>query len=70
MLVAHVLGIHDQWTILGAWTFALSRLAFVPVYAFGITWLALRTLLYYLSLGGLALIATRILIMAPAGTLF
>lgn len=57
VLIAHVTGANDIVTSIGAWVFVALRVAFALVYTLGITRWALRTVLYYLSLGALAAIA-------------
>ncbi len=61
MLIAHVLDGHDQVTVVGAWVFLSARIFFYFAYAFGITFLAVRTLAFFVSLGGLFAIGIRIL---------
>jgi uncharacterized MAPEG superfamily protein len=67
VLIAHVLQVHDQATVLAAWGFVAARLAFAVVYTLGLTFLYLRTLLYFASLCAIGVIAWRIL--ATAGFL-
>ncbi len=62
VLIAHVLNVHDQYTAYSAWGFVVSRVLFAMVYTFGITFIYLRTLLYFVSLSFLAVIAVRVLL--------
>jgi len=60
VLTAHVLSVHDTYTVIGAWGFVLARLLFPVVYTLGITFLYIRTLLYFSSLFALGIIVWRI----------
>jgi uncharacterized MAPEG superfamily protein len=61
VVVADLLHVSNPWTVGAAWTFVACRLLFVPIYALGITVLRLRTLLYFVSLGALAVLGAQIL---------
>ena len=50
----------SQWTAIGAWLWLGARLAYLPAYAFGIT--GVRTLLYTLSIAGLAMVIWPLLV--------
>lgn len=65
VLIAHVLNVHDKYTAAGAWGFVLARLLFPVVYTMGVTFLYIRTLLYFASLLCVGLIVWRILILYP-----
>lgn len=61
VLIAHLLHINGPVTALSAWIFVGARLLYVAVYTAGITFLALRTVLYYVSLGAMGTIAWKVL---------
>lgn len=44
----------SQWTAIGGWLWLGARVAYLPAYAFGIT--GVRTLLYTVSIVGLAMV--------------
>jgi uncharacterized MAPEG superfamily protein len=60
IFVAHLAGVHDQVTVLAAWLFVIARIIYIFIYALGITFLAIRTLLFFGSLGCIAAIVWRI----------
>jgi uncharacterized MAPEG superfamily protein len=67
VLIGYLLHVDDQVSILAAWGFVACRMAFAVVYTAGITVLAVRTLLYFGSLGCLGIMAWRIVeSIAPA----
>ena len=35
LFVVHAAGINGEWAVIGAWTFVISRLLYIPAYAFG-----------------------------------
>ena len=59
VLVAHVTGRHDSLTALGATIFFWARVAHAIIYIAGIPWL--RTIVWTISIVGLALILVRVL---------
>ena len=59
VLIAHAAGIHSSMTVLGAQLYFWARVAYVPLYAFGIK--QLRSLVWLVSLAGLVMIAGRVL---------
>jgi len=59
VLVAHVGGRDSRWTAIGAEIYFWGRVAYVPLYAFGVR--QLRSLVWLVSVAGLAVIAIRIL---------
>ncbi len=61
VIIAHVVQVHTAATVIGAWTFVFARLVFVGLYTGGVTFLALRTVVWFTSLGGLVAIAFAIL---------
>lgn len=65
VLTAHVLNVHDEYTVMGAWGFVLARLLFSVVYTLGLTFLYIRTLLYFSSLCAMGIIVWRILKAYP-----
>ncbi|MDA0785919.1 MAG: MAPEG family protein [Proteobacteria bacterium] len=54
VLVAHVLGVSNEMTVIGATLFFWARVAYAAVYTFGIPYL--RTLTFVVSWVGMALI--------------
>lgn len=60
VLIAHVLQVHDSYTAIAAWSFVIARLLFSAVYTLGITFLYLRTLLYFSSVIAIGVIVWRI----------
>ena len=65
VLVAHVLKVHDEFTVFAAWAFVFARLLYSVIYTLGITFLYLRTLMYFGSLFAIGIIVWRILIIYP-----
>jgi uncharacterized MAPEG superfamily protein len=59
VLIAHVAGRDSRWTAIGAHIYFWGRLAYVPLYAFGVR--QIRSLVWLVSVAGLALIVIRIL---------
>jgi uncharacterized MAPEG superfamily protein len=62
VIVAHLAGISDRWTVLGAWIFLIARIAFVIAYLAGWPWV--RTLIWNTSAVGVVMIYWRILAVA------
>jgi uncharacterized MAPEG superfamily protein len=60
VLIGQVAAVHDQVTVSAAWLFLASRVLFVFVYAFGITFLYLRTVLFFTSVIAMGAIAWRV----------
>lgn len=60
VLVAHVAGKADAQTSLGAQVYFWGRVAYVPLYAFGVT--GLRSLVWIVSVAGLGMIVARLFI--------
>lgn len=60
ILIAHVTGVHDQLTVWAAWLFVAARLVYIVIYGLGITFLSIRTLLFFFSLGCVFTIAWRV----------
>ena len=54
VLIAHVAGLNGTLTALGAHLYFWARLAYVPLYAFGVPYV--RSLAFMVSLSGLAMI--------------
>jgi uncharacterized MAPEG superfamily protein len=54
ILIAHAAGREDSLTLDGAWLYLISRIVYVPLYAFGVPYV--RTLAWGVGLGGLILI--------------
>ncbi len=59
VLIAHVAHREGALTLLGAWTYLVMRIIYVPLYAFGVP--VVRSVAWSLSLLGLALILVAIL---------
>lgn len=59
VLIAHVADIHSANTILGAQLYVWGRLAYLPLYAFGVK--HLRSLVWIISTYGLAMVAVAVL---------
>ncbi|PZP55364.1 MAG: hypothetical protein DI586_07105 [Micavibrio aeruginosavorus] len=59
VLIAHVADIHTQTTYWGAWLYLAARIAYVPLYGFGIPYI--RSLVWVLSMVGLCLIIFEVL---------
>lgn len=59
VLIAHVAGVHTRWTVLGAQLYFWARLAYLPLYAFGVP--QVRSLVWLVSLAGLLMIVFAIL---------
>ena len=57
VLIAHVVGVHDNYTVAAAWSFVAARLAHTLVYTLGITFLSIRTMLFFASIIALFVIA-------------
>lgn len=54
ILIVHAAGLHDRWTEIGALVWLGARIVYLPVYALGIP--KLRTLIFLVSVAGIALI--------------
>jgi uncharacterized MAPEG superfamily protein len=54
VLLVHAAGLNDDKTALGAMLWLAARVAYLPVYAFGIP--KLRTAIFMVSVGGIALV--------------
>ena len=59
VLIAHALNIHSALTVWGAALYFFARLAYVPVYALGIS--AIRTAIWALSMVGILMIVIALL---------
>ena len=59
VLIAHAAGVHSGRTVLGAQLYFWARLAYLPLYAFGVP--QVRSLVWLVSLAGLLLIVFAIL---------
>jgi len=64
VLIAHVGGRDSRWTAIGAQIYFWARVAYVPLYAFGVR--QIRSLVWLVSIAGLVIIAIRILTPALA----
>ena len=60
VLIAHVAGRANAVTALGAQIYFWGRVAYVPLYAFGVP--PIRSLVWLLSLAGLIMVASQILL--------
>ena len=58
VVALHLTETHHMSTVVGATLFGVARIAFSVIYIAGITWMGTRTLLYFVSLGGLVLMAS------------
>lgn len=65
VLIAQVLNVHDEYTVMAAWAFVIARVLYSVVYTLGVTFLCPRTLLYFGSLGALGTIVWRIIKIYP-----
>ena len=59
MLVLHAAGIHSGTTVLACQLYFWSRLAYVPLYAFGVPWV--RSLVWLVGFAGLVMLLFAIL---------
>jgi uncharacterized MAPEG superfamily protein len=59
VLIAHIAGREGNMTYYGAWLYALSRVVYIPSYAFGVPYV--RSLIWALSMIGLAMIVLPLL---------
>ena len=59
VLIAHVAGVHSARTVLGCQLFFWARVAYLPLYAFGVK--QVRSLVWLVSLAGLLLVVFAIL---------
>jgi uncharacterized MAPEG superfamily protein len=60
VLIAHVAGRENQTTALGAQIYFWGRVAYVPLYAFGVR--QVRSLVWLVSVAGLIMVVARILV--------
>jgi uncharacterized MAPEG superfamily protein len=60
VLIAHLMEVSNAATIIGAWVFVFARIVFLFLYTAGVTFLALRTITWFIALGGLVAIACQI----------
>jgi uncharacterized MAPEG superfamily protein len=59
VLIAHLAGRDSRWTAIGAHIYFWGRVAYVPLYAFGVR--QIRSLVWLVSIAGLVIIVVRIL---------
>jgi uncharacterized MAPEG superfamily protein len=59
VLIAHVAGRDSRWTTIGAEIYFWGRVAYVPLYAFGVK--QIRSLVWLVSTAGLVIILVRLL---------
>lgn len=59
VLIAHVAGIHTPRIVLGCQLYFWARVAYLPLYAFGVP--VVRSIVWLVSLAGLVMIAIAIL---------
>lgn len=64
VLIAHLAGRDSRWTAIGAQIYFWGRVAYVPLYAFGVR--QIRSLVWLVSIAGLVIIVVRILTPALA----
>jgi uncharacterized MAPEG superfamily protein len=60
VLIAHVAGRNGELTYYGALIYLLGRIAYIPLYAFGVR--MVRSLIWVVSLVGLSMVAAAILL--------
>jgi uncharacterized MAPEG superfamily protein len=53
-LIVAVAGLGDRWTAIGAWLWLGARLAYLPLYAFGVP--VVRTIAFLIGVAGIALV--------------
>ena len=58
VLVAHVSGNENEFTLLGAHLYFWARVAYVPAYASGLPWI--RTVVWWVAGIGIALVAAQL----------
>jgi uncharacterized MAPEG superfamily protein len=54
VLIVSAAGIADKWTGIGAWLWLGGRVAYLPLYAFGVRYL--RSLAWGLALAGIVMV--------------
>lgn len=59
VLISHFAGRDSRWTAIGAQIYFWGRVAYVPLYAFGVR--QVRSLVWLISTAGLAIILIRVL---------
>ncbi len=59
VLIAHAASVHSAWTVLGAELYFWARVAYLPLYAFGVP--QVRSLVWLVSLAGLLMIVFALL---------
>ena len=59
VLISHLAGRDSRWTAIGAEIYFWGRVAYVPLYAFGVK--QIRSLVWLVSTAGLVIIAVRVL---------
>ena len=64
VLMAQAANIHNNFTVLGAWLYFLGRLAYLPLYAFGIPYV--RSLGWCVATAGIFVILVSVLIVGLA----
>jgi uncharacterized MAPEG superfamily protein len=60
VLIAHVAGEESAVTLWGCWLYLVARIVYVPLYAFGVP--VLRSLVWAVSLVGLAMVLAAVLV--------
>jgi uncharacterized MAPEG superfamily protein len=58
VLIAHVVNVHNGLTLWGAWLYFLGRVAYLPLYAFGVPYI--RSLVWNVATVGIFLILAGI----------
>ncbi|MGH8459286.1 MAG: MAPEG family protein, partial [Nevskiales bacterium] len=59
LLLVQMTGAVNEYTAMGAWIYFWSRVAYLPLYVFGVP--LVRTLAWAIALGGLGLIAAQMI---------
>ena len=64
VLIAHVANVHNGLTLWGAWLYVAGRVAYIPLYAFGVTYV--RSLAWNVATVGIFLVLAGIVYGAGA----
>ncbi len=59
IIIAHISGTLNNLTFYGAWVYFIARILYVPAYGFGIPYI--RSLIWFVSMVGLAMIVLALL---------
>ena len=64
-IIVHLTGNSNQWTALGAQIFLAARVAYLPLYLFGVTFL--RSIAYSVGLAGMVMMASSLFLVDSPG---